>query len=182
MKDRIRYLRKIVLNLSMAEFGEKIGLGAQAIAAIEKGRNELTDRNFDAICTAFSVNPEWLRNGVGEMFLETREDLIRNVAKQFELSDDDTILLRTFLSLPREHRAGVLAWARNFATTLAAQMGVQFPAQPQKPDSELTPDEAADTVRQEFQDAADAKKGVITTSSASTGLTGTSKKFSKSLE
>lgn len=180
MNERIKELRK-QLGMTQTEFGQKIGLSQRAIANLENGTTAVVKRNVDAICRAFNVNPSWLKTGEGDMFLETREGLIRDVAEQFGLSDGDTILLRTFLSLPQEHRAGVLAWARNFAETLAAQMGVQFP-QPVKPDSELTRPEMHETLDNELDARDDARKRGITTSSASIGSNGSSKKISKSLE
>lgn len=46
MKDRLKRLRKNILKMNQTQFGKKIGIEAQAIAEIEKGRNELTERNF----------------------------------------------------------------------------------------------------------------------------------------
>ena len=185
MKDRIKHLRKEVLKLSQTEFGKKIGLSPQGVAEIEKGRNVLTDRNFDAICKAYSVNPEWLRNGEGEIFLETREALIQSVADEFELDAMEIALVRSFLKLPAEHRQGVLAWAKNFAATLAAQMGIEYPA-PEEiqrvPDDEKNIDEMREVMNREFDAMEAARKRGISTSSAFTGINGTSKKYGNRLE
>ena len=185
MKDRIKHLRKEILKLSQTEFGKKIGLSPQGVAEIEKGRNILTDRNFDAICKAYSVNPEWLRNGEGEIFLETREALIQSVAEEFELNDMEITLLRSFLKLPAEHRQGVLAWAKNFAATLAAQMGIEYPV-PEEikrvPDDEKDIDDMREVMNCEFDAMEAARKRGISTSSASTGTSGTSKKIRSKLE
>ena len=176
MHERIRELRKLK-GLNQTEFGAKVGLSQRAVANIEQGSN-LTERNFNAICKAFSVNPDWLRNGVGEMFVETREAMIQEVAEEFGLTPEETILVRTYLELPRESRAGVLEWAKNFAKKLATEMGVELPNQQAvKSDNELSPDEAADVIRQERADVLAAQKRGIATSSASIGLNGTSKKF-----
>lgn len=176
MHERIRALRKLK-GLNQTEFGAKIGLSQRAVANIEQSGN-VTERNFNAICKVFSVNPEWLREGVGEMFVETRDAMIQEVAEEFGLTPEETILVRSYLELPRESRAGVLEWAKNFAKKLAAEMGVELPNQQAvKADNELSPDEAADVIRQERADVlASAKRGT-STSSVSTGLNGTSKRF-----
>lgn len=179
MKDRIKELRKR-LSLNQTEFGARIGLSQRAIATLEQG-GSVTERNFNAICKAFSVNPEWLRNGEGEMFIETKETLIQSLVDEYKLDDDERILLRTFLALPKEHRAGVLKWAQNMAAAFAEREGIEFSlSAARKPDGELTPDERADMVRQESVDEQAARKRGIATSSASTGLSGTSKKFGTS--
>lgn len=171
MNERIREIRKYK-KLSQAEFGKAIGLSQRAISEMEVGSNEITPRNFDAICKTFNVNPDWLRDGVGEMFIETgtREAIIQSVVEEFNLTPAETILVRTFLELDNEQRAATIAFITNFGITMAAKLGVEPPVpqlQRQKPDSELTPDEAAEIVRQEFADRRAAEKRATITSSAS---------------
>lgn len=180
MNERIRELRKH-LNMNQTEFGTKIGLTQKPVSEMERAGGTVTERNFNAICKAFSVNPEWLRSGEGSMFVETKETLIQSLVDEYKLDDDERILLRTFLALPKEHRAGVLAWAKNMAATFAEREGIEFSLKPaSKPDSEQTPDEMADTVRQEAIDVQAARKRGTSTSSAFTGLSGTSKNFGTS--
>lgn len=70
MNERIRELRK-TLNLSQKEFAEKIGLKQNAISYMEKRGFTVTEQNIKTICSQFSVNENWLRNGSGKMFLES---------------------------------------------------------------------------------------------------------------
>ena len=176
MRERIKQLRKLK-GLNQTEFGAKIGLSQKAVANIETGATSITQRNFDAICREFGVNPDWLRDGVGEIFVETREALIQSVAGEYELTPDETALLRTFLDLEPQYRRGVLEWAKNFATTLAMQQGVG-PAARRKPDSELTKNEAMELIGVEYDEVKAAQKRGASTSSVSTGTSGTSKKIS----
>ena len=115
MNERIKELRK-KLGLNQTEFGAEIGLSQRAIANFEQGSN-VTERNVNAICQTWNVNPEWLRDGVGEIFIETRETMIQDVAKEFELTEEEIALIRTFLELTPEQRAGVMAFIKNFAAT-----------------------------------------------------------------
>ena len=168
MNERIRELRR-ELKKSQAEFGKALGLSQRAISEMEVGTNEITQRNFDAICKTFSVNPDWLRDGVGEMFVETREAIIQSVVAEFGLTPEETILVRMFLELDNEQRSQAMTFITDFVKTMAAKLGVANPLAPQrqKPDSELTPDEAAEAVRAEFTDKQAAAKRGITTSSVS---------------
>lgn len=176
MKDRIKHLRKVELKLSQTAFGKKIGLSPQAIANIETGVTPLTERNFDAICKAFNVNPEWLRDGVGEMFVETRDAIVASVVAEFGLTDDDAILIRTYLELTPEQRAGVMAYIKKFAANMAAQMGLP-PLEDEKPDAELTRAEKHAKLDVELDAEDSARKRGASTSSASTGSSGASKKI-----
>ena len=123
MNERIKELRK-KLGLNQTDFGAQIGLSQRGLASIEQGSN-VTERNFDAICRAFHVNPEWLRHGVGEMFLESRDEMIQSIVKEFKLTDGEAALIRSFLELEPEHRAGVLKWAEKFIGLMSAQLGVE---------------------------------------------------------
>lgn len=68
MNTRIRQLRKS-LNLTLREFGERIGLKPSTISDIEQGRCNISDRHIIAICSRFDVNETWLRTGQGNMLL-----------------------------------------------------------------------------------------------------------------
>ena len=73
MNERVKELRK-ALGLSGEKFGERLGITRSAISDIERGRNSLSEGNILSICREFNVNEEWLRNGNGEMFIETKSD------------------------------------------------------------------------------------------------------------
>ena len=72
MKDRIIELRN-KLNLTQTEFGEKIGLTRNAVAAYERGIANPTGTAIIAIVNVFHVNREWLETGEGDMFAPTAE-------------------------------------------------------------------------------------------------------------
>lgn len=73
--ERIKKLRTSdELNLTLEKFGERVGVTKTAISKIEKNERNTTDQMFKSICREFNVNPEWLRNGTGDMFLELDED------------------------------------------------------------------------------------------------------------
>lgn len=182
MKDRLKYLRKEVLDLSQGEFGKKIGVGAQAIGEVEKGRNELTPRNFDAICRAWNVNPDWLRNGVGEIFLPKKTS-VETIMTQYELDYDEAVLMSAFLELPQEYRAGVVAYVKKavamFEAKLDAQAKIEEKQIAHKPDSELTKEEVLEMIGIEYDAKEAAAKRATSTSSVSTGTSGLLKKSGK---
>ena len=70
INERAKYLRKERLNLTMEEFGKRLGVQKSAISKIETGKVSISDQMFLAICREFNVNPEWLRDGIGEPFKE----------------------------------------------------------------------------------------------------------------
>jgi transcriptional regulator with XRE-family HTH domain len=71
--ERLKYLRKEILNLTQEEFSQKLLITRGNLASIEVGRISLTDRNIQVICATYNVNEKWLRTGDGEPFNELSE-------------------------------------------------------------------------------------------------------------
>jgi transcriptional regulator with XRE-family HTH domain len=66
--ERMIAVRK-TLKLSQRTFADRLGIKRNAVSMIEVGTNTLTDQNIKLICMNFNVNEEWLRTGIGEMFV-----------------------------------------------------------------------------------------------------------------
>lgn len=75
--ERLKYLRKEVLNITQEEFSKKIYISRGNLASIEVGRIKLTDRNILTICLTYGVNEDWLRKGIEPIFkVLTKEEEI----------------------------------------------------------------------------------------------------------
>lgn len=74
MKERIKKLRK-VLDLTQQKFADRLGVKRNTVGQWECGINPLTDQTIVSICREFNVDEEWLRTGVGNMFIEQSEDV-----------------------------------------------------------------------------------------------------------
>ncbi|MBQ8691306.1 MAG: helix-turn-helix transcriptional regulator [Phascolarctobacterium sp.] len=99
MNQRLLELRK-ALGLIQAQFGAKINLSQNSIAALEKGVRPLTDRVVADICREYNVNEQWLREGIGSMFRPKKTDesaLAEQAAKLIKSRDPYTIKAVTFL-------------------------------------------------------------------------------------
>lgn len=73
MNERVKLIRK-ELGLTLDKFGERLGVGKNAISRIETGKSNLTNQMFKSICREFHVNPDYLQNGTGDMFLNIETD------------------------------------------------------------------------------------------------------------
>ena len=71
--ERVKEVRKS-LNLTMEQFGNKLGVTKVAISNIEKEKRNLTEQMSLAICREFNVSEEWLKTGEGEMYQQLSED------------------------------------------------------------------------------------------------------------
>ena len=66
--ERVRALRK-ELGLTLQAFGDRLGVTRATVSRIENGVNNLSDQMVVSICREYGVSEEWLRDGVGEMFV-----------------------------------------------------------------------------------------------------------------
>ena len=73
MNERIKTLRK-TLNLTLEQFGERVGVTKMTISRIENGKNNVTEQMCKSICREFNIREDWLRNGTAEMFEDLSED------------------------------------------------------------------------------------------------------------
>lgn len=176
MKERLKQLRK-ALSITQAEFGKKIGVSQSTYGDIESGKNKLTQRNFETICRVFNVNPQWLSEGKGEMFLPSKEpEIIEQLAIEKNLTDEEVAMIQSFLDLPPEMRQSVIEFGRNFLRNMSKKLGLAEPkfSDERPPDEQLSVDEKRRIVNEEL-DAE--KKGQM--SYPSTGSNGLSLKRSR---
>ena len=68
--ERVKYLRKEVLGLTLKEFGDKIGAKVGTLSALETGKSGLSNLMQHSICSAYGVTEEWLLTGNGPIFKE----------------------------------------------------------------------------------------------------------------
>lgn len=89
INERINAVRK-AYGLTLEKFGDRLGVTKVAISNLEKGNRNVTDQMFTSIIREFNVNPDWLRNGDGEMFLEpSRNELISSYIDKILKTDNE---------------------------------------------------------------------------------------------
>ena len=125
MKSRLVELRN-KLNLTQTEFGEKIGLTRNAIAAYERGIANPTGTAIIAIVKVFHVNRTWLETGEGDMFEPAMQ--ADETARMIEsVSDSPAMrsLLATWAQLSDENKAVfeafTAAYVENYNRRVAEQ-------------------------------------------------------------
>lgn len=98
MNERIKQLRK-ALDLTQQKFAERLGVKRNTVGQWECGINALTDQVITSICREFNVNEDWLRNGTGDMFLQTNRNAdIARLTKEL-LSEESDSFKNRFISM-----------------------------------------------------------------------------------
>ena len=106
--DRVKKLRK-EKGLTMLEFGESIGMSKASISGIEAGKNGPSEQTVRLICSMYSVEYFWLKNGNGNMYRNETDILIEDLVKEQNLDSDTARMLRRFLGLSKESKKIVLS-------------------------------------------------------------------------
>lgn len=109
--ERVKAIKE-ALNLTLEEFGEKLGVTRQAISNIVNGNRNVTEQMRTGICREFNVDYLWLTTGEGEMFTDLPENLFDELALQYDLTEEEKNVVRDFLSLSKEERAIVMKYMR----------------------------------------------------------------------
>ena len=108
---RVKILRDD-LKMTQQEFADKLGLKTgNTISMLERNESTLTEQNIkllttpNQLSTGKTVNEEWLRHGIGEMFAECKGSIIEQILSLFDqLSDkgQDQVIDYTEMVLTKE--------------------------------------------------------------------------------
>ena len=117
MHERLKTLRRS-LNITQQEFADRIGISRGNIGAYEVGKNAPSDAVISLICREFNVSEEWLRTGVGEMFVPEVPNELDALVLKYGLSDADQVLIEKYLSLKPKSRDTIIQFIIDVASAL----------------------------------------------------------------
>lgn len=118
--ERVKEIRK-TLGLTLDKFGEKVGVSKQTISRIENGINNVTEQMAKSICREYSVSEDWLRDGTGEMFAPGPDDELDSLAKRYDLTSADMLLVKKFMALDSGAREKVIQFMMDVTAALKAE-------------------------------------------------------------
>lgn len=111
-KNRFKAIREHY-NLSMGAFGEKIGLSASGVSAIEYGTRALSEKHIKLIHSAFpELNEEWIRSGAGDMISKSERSLLDTLAETYNLTSLECDIIEAFLDMDPDQQRVFLEMAR----------------------------------------------------------------------
>ena len=111
MNTRIKELRT-ALHLTLEGFGDRIGVTRAAVSKWENGDRGIADSMVVSICREFGVNEHWLRTGEGEIFEQTRANVLDGLAAQYSLDKEQVSVIENFLDLSPQERTAFLTCMR----------------------------------------------------------------------
>lgn len=111
-KKRFKAVRDYY-NLSMGAFGERIGLSASGVSAIEYGTRSLSEKHIKLIHAAFpEIDEDWLRTGNGEMLSNQSVTFMDELSSKYNLSVLERDIIQAFLDMDSDQQKVFLEMAR----------------------------------------------------------------------
>lgn len=108
--ERVRYLRKELLHLTLEKFGEPLGVGKTAISSIETDVRGLTNQMIKAIVKEYGCDEQWLRTGEGEPYApKTLNQKIVEWVNRVMADKDDAFRKRFVIALTNMSDEGWIA-------------------------------------------------------------------------
>ena len=102
INERVRYLRKELLHMTMAEFGAAIGFSTSAISSVENGANNVSLQLSTAIVQRYGVSKSWLLEEEGDPFPpRSREEEIAAFLAAAQNGPPDSIKMRLLSIMAR---------------------------------------------------------------------------------
>ena len=112
MNERLKIIRKN-LNMTLEEFGKKLGVKNNTISSIETGKNALTDQMIKSVCAIYKVNEDWLRSGTGEMFIND-DSLLDSVKQEYDFDDIEINFIKSYSMLNKSEQAVFRKFLKNY--------------------------------------------------------------------
>lgn len=119
MNNRIKQVRQHPkINMSQEAFGARLGLTGSGISLLESGRRNASEQVILSICREYGVNEGWLRTGAGDMFVQTADDALREIARSRGLNQTQYALLEEVINSPPEDLDAIVRFMRRMAARL----------------------------------------------------------------
>lgn len=133
---RIKRLR-VALHLTQDELASRLHIKRSTIANYENGRNIPVDSVKALIYREFSVSPDWLEYGSGEMFAPNASFDLDTFVRNHGATELELRIAKAFFSVDQETRAVFLAQFQRFL----AESENEKPQAVTKTPAEMTDDE-----------------------------------------
>ncbi len=129
MNERIKEVRQY-FKLTLAEFGNRIGMTKSGLSKVERGENGTTEQTITSICREFNVNELWLRTGTGPMLDDSKPSILARLAEEKQLTPREQAIVSAFVDLPPQDRAAILRYMDSMVEKFA-----EVPPDPPKKES-----------------------------------------------
>ena len=117
INERIKDFRKNVLHMSQSEFAAQLGMKQTSVSTFEKSGGTVTDPTIKALCMAFNLNEDWVRNGTEPMYIQEPTFSLDEFVKQHGGTELELEAIKAYFELDPDIRKMLV---KHFKERLAA--------------------------------------------------------------
>ena len=117
INERIKDFRKNVLHMSQSEFAAQLGMKQTSVSTFEKSGGTVTDPTIKALCMAFNVSEDWLRDGTEPMYIQEPTFSLDEFVKQHGGTELELEAMKAYFELDPDIRKMLV---KHFKERLAA--------------------------------------------------------------
>ncbi len=126
--SRIKKIRR-TYKLTQQVFAKKIGSTQNTITRYETNTRTPPNTVITLICREFNINEKWLRDGIGEMLSQNKEEQ-SDIQMLENLDDFGRIILKSYINAPQELRTYMKKCILEVANTYKNSLQETKPALP----------------------------------------------------
>ena len=104
INERIKDFRKNVLHMSQSEFAAQLGMKQTSVSTFEKSGGTVTDPTIKALCMAFNLNEDWVRNGAEPMYIQEPTFSLDEFVKQHGGTELELEAMKAYFELDPDIR------------------------------------------------------------------------------
>ena len=108
INERIKYLRKNVLNLNQTEFAKSIGMAQRSVSTFEAEGGTITESTIKSISLVFGISEDWLRYGQEPMYCEKSNLSFEEFLEKHHVSDIELAIINAYLELDVDTRQTIV--------------------------------------------------------------------------
>lgn len=114
INERIKYLRKDILQLNQTDFAKKLGMTQTGVSYMEKQGSAVTEQTIKTAGLVFGLNEDWLRYGTEPMYAEKAELSVDDYLHGREISDLEKSILQAYFELDPKIRRTLIQHFKNY--------------------------------------------------------------------
>jgi transcriptional regulator with XRE-family HTH domain len=104
--ERLFLIRK-ALRMTQIDFAKIINSSNGHVSDMEKDRKNITDSTIELLMLKCNISEDYIRYGIGEMFIKTPSSTMEQLKKEFNLDDFSFNLVYKYLKLDDTQRKAV---------------------------------------------------------------------------
>lgn len=108
INERVKHFRKNILHISQTEFAKELGMRQTGISHMEQIGSTVTEQTIKTICLLYSINEEWLRTGIGDIYIQKDVFSLDSFVQSKGASDLELAIIKAYFELDPKIRTSAL--------------------------------------------------------------------------